>query len=115
MGFELGNQAGALFGPEQLQGGLQVALAQGLEQANTSVAVAGCSFMSHGYKLVGDFSHGANYDYRRLFAAAGHNFSDTLDGFGALDRSAAKLHYNHAPTAVNNPAFMTTCPLLILD
>jgi hypothetical protein len=94
---------------------LQVALAQGLEQANTSVAVAGCSFMSHGDQLVGDFGHGTNYDYRRLFAAAGDNFSDTLDGFGALDRSAAKLHYNHAPTACNPTAFMMACPVPILD
>jgi hypothetical protein len=71
--------------------------------------------VSHGNKLVGDFGHGTNYDYRRLLAAAADNFSDTLDGFGSLDRSAAKLHYNHVPTALNNPTFMTTCPLLILD
>src|ERR1700752_5105678 len=83
-------------------------LAQRAQQSDAGFAIAPRGLVSHGDKLVSDFGHGADHHHGRLLAAAGYNLGDALDGLGAFNRSAAKLHHNHARTAGDNSALIMT-------
>src|SRR5215475_9634768 len=75
-----------------------MSLPQGSEQVKRDTRLSGSRLPAHLHQLVRHPGHGAYHHHRSLWATAGYNRCHSLDGFRALNRSPAELHYNHAHT-----------------
>ena len=84
IGAEFRMEFGEARGAEKFAGGVVVTLLKRAAEFQGGFAFAFARGLGHGQQRVGDFGHGADYDYGLLRKAAFDDGGDAVDGFGVL-------------------------------